>query len=182
MEDIHDIRGPIEIFSIWNWVFISLTSLIILVVGFFLIKWIIKRSRKNHQETEATEFILPPYEQALNQLVEARKLMRPGMDKELSVELSNAIRIYLEREYTLPAPEKTTEEFLLEIRDGSTFYGKQLELLASFLEMCDLAKFAKYNFSPTDQGKLYKKAVDFLEHSHEQKMEDEKRVQKVKNA
>jgi hypothetical protein len=57
--------------------------------------------------------------------------------------LSNVLRHYIEDRFGLRAPEQTTEEFLAELGRGQPFAPAHKELLQSFLEHCDLVKFAE---------------------------------------
>jgi hypothetical protein len=60
------------------------------------------------------------------------------------VELSSIVRGYLEQRYLLRAPERTTEEFLLEASKRPELSSEHRGLLSSFLERCDRVKFAGY--------------------------------------
>ncbi len=60
------------------------------------------------------------------------------------VELSAAIRRYLEDRFTIRAPELTTEEFLGVARRSSGLTAIHSALLGDFLVQCDRVKFAGY--------------------------------------
>ncbi|MEY2408782.1 MAG: hypothetical protein QOF48_1452, partial [Verrucomicrobiota bacterium] len=77
-------------------------------------------------------------------------LRRIGDPKLFCTEVSDTIRFYLEERFTLRAPERTTEEFLLELRSSRHLTRDQKESLGAFLESCDLVKFAR--FEPTEQA------------------------------
>ena len=53
------------------------------------------------------------------------------------------IRVYLEERFNLHAPDRTTEEFLGELREGAQLNQEHKALLENFLTKCDLVKFAR---------------------------------------
>jgi hypothetical protein len=56
--------------------------------------------------------------------------------------LSNVVRRYLEKRFALPARRQTTPEFLQTMQNAPQLSADQQALVRSFLERCDLAKFA----------------------------------------
>jgi hypothetical protein len=57
--------------------------------------------------------------------------------------VASVLRRYFEYRYRLPAPGKTTAEFLESLRQGGHLTAPQFALLRDALERCDLAKFAR---------------------------------------
>lgn len=169
---INDVKPPVESSSSNFWWWVAALSFIPEAI---LLAWagyaFIKRRKQKQLDAArlAAAALLPPYEQALSGLEDAHKLIGPKKEKELSISLSDVIRRYLEREYVLPAPERTTEEFLRDVNTKNLFSGNALPLLTEFLRLCDLAKFAKHAFSEQEQHSLFQKAKDFLELAHQQK-------------
>lgn len=169
MEDIHDIKGLIEILPFWRQHLLIISILLILsCLG--LIVFLYFKYRKKTQNLKDLTPKLSPYEQAIHDLMEAQTFMKPGFDKALSTRCSDIIRQYLEKAFHLKTSEKTTEEFLHNIQKEHTFHEKSLEILAVFLEMCDLAKFAKIEFSHNEQQILLEKANRFLELAHKEEI------------
>lgn len=171
MQDIHDIKGLIEILPFWQKYlpFLILLSILLLCAIIFSIYFIIKKLKKS--SIPSLESNLSPYEKAIQELIKTKAYMNPGMDKILSIKISDVIRNYLVSAFHLHAYEKTSEEFLYNIQQEMTFSSKPLNTLASFLEMCDLAKFAKIEFTPHDQQTLYEKAHDFLNFAHQEEIQ-----------
>lgn len=160
MEDIHDIRGPIEILPLWQELlpyFLCLLTLIALIALYLCYKKI----RSKQQSSRIIP--LTPYEIAMNELKLARKFIQPDMDKTLAAALSDIIKIYIQSTFAFQTSGKTSDEFLNNVKSNGLFEGESLESLGLFLEMCDLAKFAKRKFSSYDQESLYNKASIFLE-------------------
>jgi hypothetical protein len=91
-----------------------------------------------------------PEEIALQELdrLLAEDLLAGGDIKLFHLRISDILRHYIENRFGLQAPERTTEEFLLELsRTGSSensLVGSHKALLADFLTQCDLVKFARH--------------------------------------
>lgn len=168
MEDIHDIKGMIEILPFWQEHLILSIMLAAFVLSsiiasiYFLIK------KFNTPPPPTPEPYLTPYEKAIKELPKTIEFMKPGMDKLLSIKISDIIRNYLENAFNLHVSEKTSEEFLYNIQEEMIFSPKSLNTLASFLELSDLAKFAKVEFTSHDQKILYDKAFSFLNLAHQE--------------
>lgn len=171
MQDIHDIKGAIEILPFWRE---HLTILLILAAIFLLgilalLIWFIKRKIINNS-TKSNLPRLSPYEQAVLDLKNAQEFMKPGFDKVLSTKSSDVIRRYIEEAFHIRSSKKTTEEFLHNIQGEQVFNGKLLDTLVAFLEMSDLAKFAKIEFTYNEQKMLLEKANMFLDLAHNEEI------------
>lgn len=170
MEDIHDIKGLIEILPFWREHLVLILILGILIGLGLCLMWYFKIRQKNKRLKDLDLLKLTPYEQAIHDLMDAEEYMKPGFDKELSTKSSDIIRRYLEEAFRLQASERTTEEFLYGLNKERVFNEKILEALAGFLEMCDLAKFAKVEFTHHEQEILFEKANTFLELAHREEL------------
>jgi hypothetical protein len=122
---------------LWPWI-----SLVFLA-GFGLIGWKLARRRKLEKSS------LPPREWALAELekIEKMSLFSSGESEEFHTLISNVIRGYLELRFQVPASQQTTPEFLKAISESNFLDQPGQLLLRSFLERCDLAKFARVRFS-----------------------------------
>ncbi len=129
----------------------------------------------------APERILPPWEQALAAL---RQLGDDLSCRRITPEngflrLTDLVRNYLELRFSLPAPARTTAEFLEELNDpGSPLPAQQRPFLREFLEAADQVKFAK---APPDDALLHRaiaRAGELIE-STGIKENDEKEVRHV---
>ena len=142
--DIREIRGPFAIPA--GPLRILLTLLLILVPA--LLVYLLYRRRRRGAEPEAMGVRGPPprpaHELALEALsaLEASGMLERGEVKEFHIEVSDILRVYVERRFRVDALEMTTREVL----DGLEGVGVDDELrdaLRRFLEHCDLVKFAK---------------------------------------
>jgi len=142
--DIRGIRGPLAIpfgvVTLVPWLVLALL-LIALVI------WWWRRRRKRLPTPEVAPIPAPrmaPHEIALEALarVEASDLLQRGEVKEYHVRVSEVVRAYVEGYYRVPALEMTTREVLAGL-DRVGVHGAPIDHLESFLDRCDLVKFAK---------------------------------------
>ena len=79
------------------------------------------------------------------------------------VAVSDTIRSYLEERFSFRAPERTTEEFIQELKATSLVTAEQKESLADFLSRCDLVKFARYEPGQPELQQIYDSAVRLVD-------------------
>ncbi|UCD85715.1 MAG: hypothetical protein JSU92_05850 [Deltaproteobacteria bacterium] len=90
------------------------------------------------------------------------KLVEKGMLKTFYLRLSNILRHYIENRFALRAPERTTEEFLAEIRTTEALVSSHKELLKAFLSHCDLVKFAEHHPTNDEIQKTFDACKQFI--------------------
>jgi len=64
--------------------------------------------------------------------------------REFYYRLSEIVRVYIEKKFTLAAPEMTTEEFLVALTRDRGALPYDAATLQQFLESCDLVKYAAF--------------------------------------
>jgi hypothetical protein len=77
--------------------------------------------------------------------------------------VSDTIRVYLEERFEFHAPERTTEEFLYELRETNLLLADQKDSLGEFLKRCDLVKFARYEPVEPELRDLHGSALRLVE-------------------
>lgn len=155
--DIKDIKGPIYPFSI--------LKLIMWAAAFFLIIWILFKILKMFRKKTPQK---KPHEIALEELEAAKNKLSSGGDvKEYYVKISDAIRRYIETVFSLRAPEMTTQEFLMFLKDSPKLSSGYNDLLKIFMEACDLVKFAKHAPSRAEIDSIFTTAKKFIEETKE---------------
>ena len=104
--------------------------------------WLSRRRRRR----EAAEALTPAHELAYGELAElvAEDLIAKQQIKLFYLRISGILRRYIENRFGLHAPERTTEEFLAELRVSSVLPAAHKQLLNTFLTHCDLVKFAEH--------------------------------------
>jgi hypothetical protein len=79
----------------------------------------------------------------------AEDLPGAGRIKEFYERISAVLRYYIEDRFDLRAPERTTEEFLVELRNTDVLSDSDKGSVGEFLSHCDLVKFARH--APTTE-------------------------------
>lgn len=167
LTDVKDIKGILYPFS---WFRLILRILAASIILWIIIKLILKSIFKK---------VPPrlPHEIALEEMEAAGKQFAAGGEvKNYYVRISDAVRRYIESVFSLRAPEMTTQEFLTSLsasragiaQDGSSkLQAAHKDLLAVFMEACDLVKFAKYKPGRNDIESVFNTAKKFIEESKE---------------
>lgn len=155
-EDIHDIRGPIAIPSVWPTLLLVAAgiaaALLFAAVGYAVVRRLRRRRLKS------------PAQIALERLEAARAGAREGGSAELGAVISDTVRSYVEARFELRAPTLTTEEFLHDLASAEESpVARHREALAGFLSACDLAKFARFAIDVEHQLAMIDAAVAFVE-------------------
>jgi hypothetical protein len=153
---LRDIKPPVEIPTGWVWAFWLAGALLLAAFGFFAWRYWRKR-----QAQIAIPPIIPAHIRAKQKLEAALALL--GQPREFCIIVSDTIRYYLEERFTFRAPERTTEEFLIELRKTNLLTPDQKESLGEFLKSCDLVKFARYEPGEPELRDLHGSAVRLVE-------------------
>ena len=142
--DVRGIKPPVSL----DKRYFKLYIIIAIVFGVLLLVAIVLHYvyHRKQAETESIPEPLSAYQIAYNDLesLRAMDLVSKGQIKEYYYRLSNIVRHYIENRFKLMAPERTTEEFLLEMTVTGKLSGVHKELVGNFLEHCDMVKFAAY--------------------------------------
>jgi hypothetical protein len=153
---LRDIKPPVEIPTGWVWAFWVAAALVVAAIGYFAWRYWQKRRAQM-----AIVPIIPPHVRAKQKLEEALGLL--GQPREFCIMVSDTIRYYLEERFTFRAPERTTEEFLNELRQTELLMPDQKESLGEFLKRCDLVKFARYEPGEPELRDLHDSALRLVE-------------------
>ncbi len=122
-----------------SWLAWSVLGILFLVLG-SVIAFVFVR-RRSLQETSYKPSPSQEAQQALDLLVR-EGLPQQGRYKEFYIRLTSIVRNYIEGTTGLKAPEQTTEEFLVEMRQSRRFNPAQSMRLQEFLEAADMVKYA----------------------------------------
>lgn len=155
-DDIRRIKPPVEIPDYMLWLWLALALVIAAVAG-----WLYWRWRKNQPVVKPPAIVIPPHVRARDRLKTALALI--GQPRLFAFAVSDALRIYLEERFELRAPERTTEEFLLEMQKASYLEERHKALLGDFLARCDLVKFARYQPGEPELHDLFDAAMRLVD-------------------
>ena len=134
---MRDIKGPvaIDIGWAWWWIVAACAAGAMALLGAVTL-WR-NRARRLAPPVPAHEWALAELES-----LERDALPESGQTHPFWVRLSDIVRQYVERRFDLHAPERTTPEFLAEARCHAALSEDHRMLLAQFLRMADMVKFA----------------------------------------
>jgi len=158
--DIRDIKGPVKY---WDKTYIYIILLVVIIIA--LILFIIIFLQKRRKTKEAVIPIVPAHDiayLALKQLM-GKDYLSTGRIQEYYFELSNIVRHYIENRFQLKAPEMTTEEFLLKLKESEVLNSEQKSLVKDFLSHCDMVKFAKYLPRKNEIDSSYESAKNLVD-------------------
>jgi hypothetical protein len=156
--DINDIAPPASFPFGWRNVLIA-AGCAVAVAAAIVVLW--RRRRVRGKVVPA----LSAHEMAYRKLeaLLARKLVERKLYKEFTAEVADILRQYIEDRFGLKAPERTTEEFLVEAGSGLAVDGAHKNILKAFLIHCDLVKFAALEPSIEDVERTFDTCRDFIE-------------------
>ncbi len=163
---IADVSMSWKDYLIWILGGLILIGLIVFVVYYF----------KKNKTTPFVSNKLPPetdYQRAIRLLKElqAKKHPESGKVKEYYSELSDIIRMYIEKRFSLPAMEQTTGELLQAAKRTSILKRNRTEL-KQILRTADLVKFAKEKPLISEMENAMMAALTFIDKTR-QKDEEE---------
>lgn len=155
--ELLDIREPVPIPPelTWLWIVLGVLALIALAA------WVWWRWLRPGASPPPLPRRIPPYKVALGELDSI--LRRIHEAEPFCTGVSGIARVYLEEQFDLRAPERTTEEFLHEMRDATVLDAGQKESLGRFLEQCDMVKFARYEPAENELRELHAAARRLVE-------------------
>ena len=170
-EDVRDIHGPLSVplSAAWGWrLWVALV-----VLGGLIAGWLTFRRRSSARPRLAHEI-------AFEQLERARSLMQSEQAREFSIQVSAAVRAYLDQRFEVGSTQCTTQEFLAALvatpqNPLQTYAGH----LREFLGHCDLAKFAGFALSVPQMEAMHTSAWRLVDQTRS-RPEDNKNKQAVK--
>ena len=152
-EDIRDIRSPRLLPSPWPWWAFAAGALAL--AGVVSAAW--------HWFQRGRRLVKLPFEIALDQLEQARRYMTPEQARDFCFAVSEIIRGYIEVRFNARAAHRTTEEFLHDLlEEKQDMLASQRASLADFLQHCDMAKFALWQFSIAEMEAMHTSARAFV--------------------
>lgn len=137
-KDFRDIKGVVDLPQPFDALRAATIAAIALGAALTIL-WLFFMLRR----TGRLDAMLPADQRAMRELadLEAKRLPAAGRMHEFYVEVTDIVRVYIERRFGLRAPELTTPEFLREARRASAISDEHQKLLGGFLRGADLVKF-----------------------------------------
>jgi hypothetical protein len=160
-EGLRDIAGPVPVTSLVAELLFWGTLIALLVAAALLARWWWRRRQRLAQEGPPPPPPIPPHELARRRLEAALSLI--GDPGPFCTEVSSALRDYLEGRFGWNAPDRTTEEFLAELRTQEGLSESIQKQMQEFLTRCDFVKFAKYDPTEPELREIHRVAVRVVE-------------------
>ncbi|MBI3875542.1 MAG: hypothetical protein HY300_06200 [Verrucomicrobia bacterium] len=154
--DIRAIRPPVPVPGEWTWLWWTLGAL----AAMALLVWAWRKF--GHRLVKPPVIpVTPAHVRAREKLAGALALIE--QPKPFCSAVSETLRVYLEERFDFHAPERTTEEFLIELRATTLLSEGQKLGLSEFLSRCDLVKFAKYEPARPELEDLHAAAMRLVD-------------------
>ena len=151
-EDIRDIHGPLvdaTATPLWPFALMALGAM----AACALVGWLLVCRRRR---------ALSPEVIALRELERSQAIIPTGDAHALAERVSTTVRGYVEAAFDVHAPRRTTEELLTDLLRASSPVAPYRASLGGFLELCDLAKYARYSLSAAQMGDIVARAQTFV--------------------
>lgn len=132
------------------------------VAAIVLIGWLVRRRLATRDVRAHAKAVQKAYEDALAGLEKLFALVDREESRPYAIESSAIVRQYIETRFNLSAPRWSTEEFLEEATRSPNLASAYQSLLAEFLRICDLLKFARTLANKNELTKLHEAAVRFV--------------------
>jgi hypothetical protein len=162
---IKPIKGPIKVPLSFREILPWLLLAIGIILAILAILYYLKKRKKAEPVFQLRPRIeLPAYQIALNEFEQLRlkKLWQQGKVKEYFTELTDILRVYLERRFSLMAMEMTSDEIMEALYTHKEIERNSYEDLKKILFMADLVKFAKMQPLPQENESTLSDAVSFV--------------------
>lgn len=153
--DIRPIKPPVPVPNPWLWAYWG--AGVLLAAALITMAILMLRAK---QKRRAFVPPIPPHIRARQRIDAALQLI--GDPRAFCIAVSDAVRIYLEERFSLRAPERTTEEFLRDLQKTPVLSAQQKSSLATFLERCDLVKFARFEPPEAMLRELHESALQLV--------------------
>lgn len=154
--EIRDIASPIYVLPWPLWVVYTVAGAALVLLA--LVVWLIVHWLRNRPAPAPPT----PKEIAMAELEKARKQIHGTEPYAFSILVSDILRSYISAQFQLKATQQTSPEFLAAISEFAGFGATEKQLLADFLEKCDLIKFARIGATGDDSARLLEQAILFV--------------------
>ncbi len=163
-KNIMDIKGLWGVPFQWTdylWHLVVLLLIILLAIS--LLYYFMRRRRGLPLFPSAQVKIIPPDEEALSALdkIKKEKIWQKGLVKEYHTQITDVIRLYIERIYNISAPEYTSAETVNALTEAN-INNEAINKVQHIFFTADIVKFAKAYPPPTENENCLILSYDFV--------------------
>ena len=161
-------RYPVTFAEVLPWV----AGGIVLVAAIIAVWRLIVRRRKNRPLFGKPTPQDPPHIVALRDLdrIRGEKLWQTGNQKQYYTEITDTLRVYIEKRFGVKTIERTSGEILVDL-STKDIQPSDFESLKDLFGTADLVKFAKYTASESENENAVPVAVRFVNDTFMQALE-----------
>ncbi|MBI5020390.1 MAG: hypothetical protein HZB59_03045 [Ignavibacteriales bacterium] len=175
-QDIKDVKPPLSV----PITFADVLPYLLVLIGVTGIVWLARyiiRKRKRGEPLIPEAPSRPANELAIEALrsLESEKLWQRGKLKEFHSQLTDIVRLYIERRFKILAMESTTDE-ILNAFGKETIKNNSKEELKEILLRADLVKFAKFQPVAEENEKSLALGFNFVEETWRERIETPKEI------
>ena len=155
---LHDIHGPVPLIEQPPYLLLA-GSILILLAAAAALYWFMKK------RTRPAPPPVPPWERALQDLAEAKRLLSAERALFYMERVSQILRRYIESRFAIKSTRQTTREFLDQLATSSDSASllRYKSDLQSCLEQADMAKFAHHTADIASLEMIGAAVVDFVQ-------------------
>ena len=132
------------------------------IILFALTWWLLRTLHARRIANATVDAMARAHADALAELERLFALIDSEQSRPYAIESSAIIRRYIEVRFHLDAPKRSTEEFLAEAQHSPRLAPEYQQLLADFLQCCDLLKFARTFADRSELVQLHDAAICFV--------------------
>ncbi len=161
---VKDIKGPFDEPFDWRWYLNYAYGFLICIITGGIIFYLYQRYQKNKPKPIVPETQkIPPHIIALEQLekIKQEAIWKHNKIKEYYSEITDAIRLYIEGRFKVPALELTTDE-ILKIFKPQVIDSDSKAKLMQILQLADFVKFAKQIPIEAEHSITLENAISFV--------------------
>ena len=188
---IKDIKPPLEEpYTLADFIEYILIGLGVIAIVLLII-YILKKRKSKSDIIQDYDPKIPAYLIALEDLrkLENEKYWQKNQLKKYYTILTEILRLYLERQFNIPALEMTSDEILGSLKNSSSLNSKKItfddeiiKTLEPVLRIADIVKFAKYQSLPDENDFCMKNSVEFVKITAEIIKNTEKTIENSKKS
>jgi hypothetical protein len=160
------INTPLSFKEVLPWAALGLGGLLIAGTALWFLRRYLKRKKDPKAYYQLT--LEPAHVIAFRELdkLKEEKIWAKGEVKRYYTRLTEITRLYIERQYDIPAMESTTDEILHSFQKANPEDKLLDEILKELLELADLVKFAKEDPLPIDNQTNLNNAYIFVQKTY----------------